>query len=524
MPMRSLLVCVLLACSLAAQTQPPIRSWAEAEKLEIHVAGNLSDMEARTQLLRFYAYPPRDHIEDAKPLRLKQLLWFIQYHSEHWALLNTYGGLDGQTLAEVRQAWQRALAAPKPLFDTYYNAVMFYRVVDPARARQVAEAGLRHYPGNPRISTAKGTLVADAIALVKSFDQYDRPSGFDTQRAKRPEDDRDREELETSDNVNLVEGAANALVAMIEPLHGHNMNGRIQEVEDLILHLYHRVDTLDPNSARWKIGFVNASRTFANIAQVPADKIALLEKGAALSANSNARILLAPDLAEQYLAIGQTAKAEEAANRLLHADDNPSNPNRGYNVLTANLLLGRVALAKGDTKEAVRCLLAAGHSPGVSQPNWMGPTDWHLPEGVLAAGDRDAVLNYLELLRGIWKNDNGRLAGWISTIRSGGTPSFTITAGAVPKDRYVGRPAPEIKLKDLKDAEVSLTDFKGKVVLVDFWATWCGPCRQEMPEFQNIARDLEKEVVVLAVDVDEPIDTVADYIKKEKFTFPVLLA
>ena len=70
------------------------------------------------------------------------------------------------------------------------------------------------------------------------------------------------------------------------------------------------------------------------------------------------------------------------------------------------------------------------------------------------------------------------------------------------KDR---KPAPEFALKDANGKTVHLSDYKGKVVLVDFWATWCGPCRLEIPwlkEFQNKYKDKGFEVLGISMDDD----------------------
>ncbi len=80
-------------------------------------------------------------------------------------------------------------------------------------------------------------------------------------------------------------------------------------------------------------------------------------------------------------------------------------------------------------------------------------------------------------------------------------------------------PSPDFTLKDLDDHDVSLSQFKGKVVLVNFWATWCGPCKIEIPwlvELQD--RYAARGFTVLGVAMDEEgKNAVAPFVRKERF-------
>ena len=82
----------------------------------------------------------------------------------------------------------------------------------------------------------------------------------------------------------------------------------------------------------------------------------------------------------------------------------------------------------------------------------------------------------------------------------------------------------DIQFKDLDGNPVALSDFKGKWVVVNFWATWCPPCREEMPElgfFHQAHKD--KDAVVLGVNYeDAPIDKVRAYLKQENIQFPIV--
>lgn len=86
-----------------------------------------------------------------------------------------------------------------------------------------------------------------------------------------------------------------------------------------------------------------------------------------------------------------------------------------------------------------------------------------------------------------------------------------------------GKPAPDFVLRDVNDNLVRLSDFRGKTVVLNFWATWCAPCRAEMPDLQAIyeQRLPDNDFVVLAVDLEESRGPVEDFIDEFGLTFPV---
>jgi thiol-disulfide isomerase/thioredoxin len=83
---------------------------------------------------------------------------------------------------------------------------------------------------------------------------------------------------------------------------------------------------------------------------------------------------------------------------------------------------------------------------------------------------------------------------------------------------------PELALRDLQGREHRLADYRGKVVLVNFWATWCEPCREEMPAMQRLQERLAgKPFVVLAVDFGEGEPRVRGFLEKLPLQFTFLL-
>jgi peroxiredoxin len=105
-----------------------------------------------------------------------------------------------------------------------------------------------------------------------------------------------------------------------------------------------------------------------------------------------------------------------------------------------------------------------------------------------------------------------------STTSSSAAPNTVAAASADP--------APAWTLMDLDGKPVSLSDFKGKVVVLDFWATWCPPCRAEIPHFIEIQNEFkDKGVTVVGVSVDStgPAD-VAKFVKDNGMNYPIVMA
>lgn len=86
----------------------------------------------------------------------------------------------------------------------------------------------------------------------------------------------------------------------------------------------------------------------------------------------------------------------------------------------------------------------------------------------------------------------------------------------------VGVKAPDFELKTLDGKSVKLSDLKGKKVILNFWATWCPPCKAEMPEMQKYHEEINDEVIILAVNIDPQLD-VQKFVDEMGITFTIPL-
>lgn len=135
-----------------------------------------------------------------------------------------------------------------------------------------------------------------------------------------------------------------------------------------------------------------------------------------------------------------------------------------------------------------------------------------------------AIYDYVSKLDPSDENENFSIENISGTYEEGGQ-------GNLPQgDRNVigllpGNIAPNFKLETLDGEFISLSDYKGKRVLLNFWATWCPPCRAEIPDMQKFYED--KDIEVLAVNLidsrPDEAENVAPFVEEYGMTFPVLL-
>ncbi|NPA31607.1 MAG: TlpA family protein disulfide reductase [Chloroflexi bacterium] len=108
------------------------------------------------------------------------------------------------------------------------------------------------------------------------------------------------------------------------------------------------------------------------------------------------------------------------------------------------------------------------------------------------------------------------LAAWVFLRRAA---ARSAAAGSL----VVGQPAPDFTLRTLTGDEVRLGDQRGRVVVLNLWATWCEPCKAEMPLLQALAVRHPDDLVVLGVNYGEEPETVAAFVDEYGLTFPILL-
>ena len=112
----------------------------------------------------------------------------------------------------------------------------------------------------------------------------------------------------------------------------------------------------------------------------------------------------------------------------------------------------------------------------------------------------------------------------IALVGIGGAAAPDILSVAGRNGVKLGEPAPNFQLPDLKGHLVTLSDVRGKVVLLNFWATWCGPCRVEMPAMEQLYRTfVRKDLEILAVSTDaQGVAVTRPFQEEYHLTFPIL--
>jgi len=90
-----------------------------------------------------------------------------------------------------------------------------------------------------------------------------------------------------------------------------------------------------------------------------------------------------------------------------------------------------------------------------------------------------------------------------------------------------GKTAPDFALKSVDGKIIKLSDLKGKVVIIDFWATWCPPCRKGIPDLVDLKKEFGKkglEIVGISVDDEKTIEQVPSFVKDKNINYPVVYA
>ena len=137
----------------------------------------------------------------------------------------------------------------------------------------------------------------------------------------------------------------------------------------------------------------------------------------------------------------------------------------------------------------------------------------------LAMGAVALALGLLWVAPGVDEQDGSQEPLIVSSDGESGEDTDAVT-DALAK----GKPAPlHFTMKDMNGIDVKLASFKGKVILLNFWATWCGPCRAEIPDLVALQQQYGDDLVVLGVSIDDPLHKLKPYATEMHMNYPVLV-
>jgi thiol-disulfide isomerase/thioredoxin len=144
-----------------------------------------------------------------------------------------------------------------------------------------------------------------------------------------------------------------------------------------------------------------------------------------------------------------------------------------------------------------------------------------------ASGNRLQRDSLTAKAQALWKELGGTGEGWQSWLAQSvapapGSPARPSEASWAKMERAL----PEFELADMKGKTWKKTDWAGKTVFVNLWATWCGPCREELPHLEKLYQRIKdrQDVMLLTLNLDDNIGAVEPFLKENKYSFPVLLA
>ena len=244
--------------------------------------------------------------------------------------------------------------------------------------------------------------------------------------------------------------------------------------------------SLAPPGAEWTPTLGQSLQAKANRALDPNEKVRLLVEAATFLPD-NAKPGLLQSLASAEFDAGDDAGAERDAKLVLSSA--PKNAN-AYNA--AQTILGRIALAKNDLGEAEETADGVRHYARRDQENASFDPQMTLAQDIYDAGDKDAVIQFLEASRIVWKNDRGRIDRMISFVKKAPSVDLVQLSRQFPGSEVLRRPAPEFTAKDRDGKTWSREELVGRVVALEFG---------NAPLAEKVARD--RGVLMLAIQDDD---------------------